>query len=105
MQIQAADLKAFLKTPVESWRLPTLEVGKGELAGPDTRARCLCSCGQLMGTKKRHGVTIDLCKGCGTVWLDGGELALILKRYEDPESPENSPIWCILDFLVPLGWF
>jgi len=104
MQIQAADLKAFLKTPVESWRLPTLEAGKAELARPDTRAQCLCSCGQLMETKKRHGVTIDLCKGCGTVWLDGGELAVLLKRYEDPESPGSSPIWYALDFLVHLDW-
>jgi Zn-finger nucleic acid-binding protein len=27
---------------------------------------------------ERTGVAIDLCAACGAVWLDGGELALLL---------------------------
>ena len=99
MQIQAADLKAFLKTPVESWRLPTLEVGKGELAHSHSWAGCLCSCGQLMETRERYGVAVDICGGCGAVWLDGGELAQLLKRYQEPEGPGGLFLEFVLEFL------
>ena len=55
-----------------------------------------------METKKRHGVAIDICQGCGAVWLDGGELAQLLKRYQEPESAESSFSDFVLDFLVHL---
>lgn len=102
MLVKAADLEAFLKTPVESWRLPVLEVGKGELAHSDTWARCLCFCGQLMETRKRHGVAIDICKGCGAVWLDGGELVQLLKRHQIPEGPEGPFFDIVMHFLLSL---
>lgn len=41
---------------------------------------CPC-CAELMeSVGTRHGVEVDQCAGCGAVWLDAGELAVILKE-------------------------
>jgi len=55
----------------------------------------------MMETRRRHGVAIDTCKGCGAVWLDGGELASLLKRYKDPEEID-SDLQVVIDFLAHL---
>jgi hypothetical protein len=40
-------------------------------------------CGADLETIERHGVSIDRCNECGGVWLDNGELDLIL-QHADP---------------------
>ena len=38
------------------------------------------ACGAAMEIRDRHGVQIDLCPHCRGVWLDKGELDLLLER-------------------------
>ena len=98
--MEAADLQSFLKAPVESWKLPVLEVGRADLVYSDNSARCVCSSGVLMETKKRNGIAVDVCPECRAVWLDGGELAQLLDRYrEEPEKRRYSFLQFVLDFL------
>lgn len=33
---------------------------------------------------ERAGVTVDLCRACGAVWLDAGEIERILQCYRQP---------------------
>jgi len=40
-------------------------------------------CGVPMIKKTRMGVTIDKCKKCDGIWLDGGEIEKILMRIDE----------------------
>ena len=40
-------------------------------------------CNVNMIKKTRMGVTIDKCKRCDGIWLDGGEIEKILMRIEE----------------------
>jgi Zn-finger nucleic acid-binding protein len=37
-------------------------------------------CNGNLRTKEREGVEIDICEGCGGIWLDKGELEKIVAK-------------------------
>ena len=100
MWVEAADLQAFLEAPTGSWKLPILETGRSDMAYSNDSARCSCSSGALMATKKQQGVAMDVCPECSSIWLDGGELAVLLERYQETPERRRSPFFqFVLDFL------
>ncbi len=42
-----------------------------------------------MEPSERAGVTVDLCPGCGAVWLDAGEIERILQCYRQPGADQG----------------
>jgi hypothetical protein len=40
-------------------------------------------CGADLHTETFHGIQVDRCPECHGIWLDNGELALLMK-HEDP---------------------
>jgi uncharacterized protein len=52
------------------------------LKSVDNRKRNCPSCQSLMSVKQRHGVELDLCQRCGGIWLDGGELRIVLETLQ-----------------------
>jgi hypothetical protein len=106
MWVEAADLQAFLEAPTQSWKLPILETGRSDMAYSNDSARCSCSSGALMATKKQQGVAMDVCPECSSIWLDGGELAVLLERYQETPERRRSPFFqFVLDFLPFPGLF
>lgn len=51
--------------------------------------RC-AGCGCLLRAQEKHGVEIDVCRECGGVWLDRGELESLLALADTDESDANS---------------
>ncbi|NOZ21820.1 MAG: hypothetical protein GXP25_12130 [Planctomycetes bacterium] len=47
------------------------------------------NCGQELQLDQYEGVTIDICAGCGGVWLDEGELDQIVERREKVFAQEE----------------
>jgi len=43
-------------------------------------------CNIPMIKKTRHGVTIDKCKKCEGIWLDGGEIENILIKVQEEQK-------------------
>ena len=43
-------------------------------------------CGVSMIKKTRHSVTIDKCKKCDGIWLDGGEIEKILIKINEEQK-------------------
>ncbi|MBN2052594.1 zf-TFIIB domain-containing protein [Candidatus Woesearchaeota archaeon] len=39
-------------------------------------------CAIEMSKKKRNGITIDKCESCGGIWLDKGEIDIILNKID-----------------------
>lgn len=67
------------------------EPGPGERRGLEPAAQvvrpadggglvCPCCADLMQSVGTGHGVEVDQCTGCGAVWLDAGELAVILKE-------------------------
>ncbi|MEW6360461.1 MAG: zf-TFIIB domain-containing protein [Planctomycetota bacterium] len=46
-------------------------------------------CGHKLRQERYEGVTIDVCAGCGGVWLDEGELEQIVERRERAFAAEE----------------
>ena len=51
---------------------------------PGDRGILCPRCDKPLHTTMRLGVRMDTCQGCGGVWLDGGELSMVLAR--DPDE-------------------
>jgi len=45
-----------------------------------------CGCQSEMVEVEHHGVLIDVCSGCDSIWFDNGELETILERAPHPEQ-------------------
>ena len=43
-------------------------------------------CGSMMTEAQKQGVLIDVCAGCGGIWLDKGELAKVLNYMKEAEQ-------------------
>ena len=71
----------FLKNGTSAKALPRRKVFTGKIQR--SASQCLCpSCkNQELSVKIIDGVEIDLCNRCQGIWLDAGELDLILTRY------------------------
>lgn len=41
-------------------------------------------CGAELGAEARHGITVDVCRGCHGIWLDPGELGALMQRAARP---------------------
>ncbi len=48
-------------------------------------------CNILLMTADRQGVEVDYCPKCWGVWLDRGELNLILERSDEKAESEDMP--------------
>jgi Zn-finger nucleic acid-binding protein len=44
-------------------------------------ARCVCARGALMLHVDAMRITLDRCRECGGVWLDGGEIHRVIQHY------------------------
>ena len=53
-------------------------------------ARCLCARGPLMLNVHSQGVSLDRCRECGAVWLDGGEFSRVLEHYVGSRGASTS---------------
>ncbi len=52
--------------------------------GEGEAPRGLCPrCGVKLEEQELHGVSIDVCKDCGGIWLDKGELEQLQAREEE----------------------
>ena len=51
--------------------------------------RC-CSCNSPMQEEDRHGIMIDVCPNCQSIWFDSGELEALLKLEETPDLEEEA---------------
>lgn len=54
------------------------------------------SCNVMLATAERTGVEIDYCPKCWGIWLDRGELNLLIDRADwsplrDPREPAATP--------------
>ena len=88
--ISEADLEAFLRLPSEVWKLPAARARFWSPSVYDNNASCPCGHGNAMESLTRRGVRIDACEGCGAVWLDGGELQMLMRsgqfEVKDPDG-------------------
>ncbi len=53
------------------------------------------SCNIMLVSADRHGIDIDYCPCCWGIWLDKGELNLILERSQAPArgvADETAPV-------------
>ena len=48
-------------------------------------------CGGELGAEIRHGITLDVCRGCHGIWLDPGELGALMQRAARP-APAPAPV-------------
>jgi len=104
--VEAADLDSYLEVPSESWKLPLPKADGADVPRHDNSARCLCAGSPWMETRKRDGVKVDVCPQCNGVWLDGGELALLLERGQKPESSHSDVMgYELVDFVLKLLLF
>lgn len=60
-----------------------------------------------MSALRKSGVTIDVCPSCGGVWLDGGELATLIRKHRPdlrvrPLPPDDDLLDIKLNLLVAL---
>ncbi len=78
--ISDADLESFLRLPSEVWKLPAVRARFWSPSVHDNTARCPCGHGNAMESLTRHGVRIDVCEGCSAVWLDGGEIQMLMRK-------------------------
>jgi len=53
-----------------------------ELKPIENRKRKCPSCSSPMSVRQKHGVELDMCQRCAGIWLDGGELEVVLKVLE-----------------------
>ena len=70
----------------EAERLAKLRArGKAEQEAAERRSHHMkCpKCGADLQTESFHGIQIDRCPECHGIWLDDGEMALLMKN-EDP---------------------
>lgn len=52
-----------------------------------TKAKCLSNgCDSDLKEVDFENIKIDICEKCGGVWLDGGELAQLMKKDEKKEG-------------------
>ncbi|MBV5286804.1 MAG: zf-TFIIB domain-containing protein [Methyloversatilis discipulorum] len=51
---------------------------------------------------RAHGHSLDVCRECGGVWLDGEEVESLLAAPTPPEGASRSSAWAEADFLTPL---
>jgi len=49
-------------------------------------------CGNEMSEVVKHSVVIDVCAGCGGMWLDKGEMAKIVGQIKEAESALNDEL-------------
>ena len=51
----------------------------------------LCpGCGKQLETTDRQGLSVDCCRDCRGVWLDGGELTLLFEQYSKAVHKQRS---------------
>jgi uncharacterized protein len=43
-------------------------------------------CNAVMNEIEKHGISVDMCRECGGMWLDKGELAKIVNDMRDAEQ-------------------
>lgn len=82
-------LSRFLRNPAVATALPKVKVFSGKHVDFTSPRLCpLCKSAALF-TKAVDGVEIDLCSRCHGIWLDAGELDLIIKRYQRKKKLAN----------------
>ena len=78
-------------------------------AGADETERCCPRDGEIMHAFKypQTDVTVDMCRKCDGLWLDGGELTEIKKTRtllagsgQLQNQPSNSPLGRLVDWVV-----
>jgi uncharacterized protein len=75
------ELKTVSET--DSRHLPEMDnlLSVAERTVERRKRKCPC-CKTLMSLKQRGDVELDNCQRCAGIWLDGGELTLVLEAYQ-----------------------
>jgi len=83
-RVEAVEARATLALPRDpADRAAATARAAAELAAPPNTRLCP-SCGRPMFVREEVGVDLDCCAGCGGVWFDHGELALVARAGRGP---------------------
>ncbi|MEO7676758.1 MAG: zf-TFIIB domain-containing protein [Verrucomicrobiota bacterium] len=74
-------LSRFLKTSASASGLPVTKTFSGENRGFTGPRFCPSCTSVALVVKALDGVEIDFCSRCHGIWLDAGELDLVIARY------------------------
>jgi len=86
-----------LKTRALAGHAPPRSAAQANIVHEGT-ARCICTRGPVMTNVTGGAVVFDLCPRCGSVWLDGGEVADFLRPY-GPARTSTQLLGGLLDLL------
>lgn len=106
MWISGDQLSVFLEGRGDPWNLPLDPPPPSHRPPQHEEPTCICEVAPTMRAVRKSGVTIDVCPSCGGIWLDGGEIATLIRKHRPDlrvrPLPQEEGLPDALDLLLAL---